>query len=237
MNFTSLFSVSNLTKNLFVTLIGMQILASQSFALKFDPNVTPNVQTEFAADLQFIAQIQGTTASTFHQKVFGPSVAGPAYMNFFDQRILNVRMGNCGLSAAVACVIGGIPNTMNLTPNYTTINHPQIARLMVIFHESRHTEAAKGGWPHALCPNPFNNASGQPMKSIWTGAPLAGMPGCDTTPAGAYGISIILLENIAHSCTNCNDKVKMDAHLFASDQMDRIIDPKAYQALSRDLSH
>jgi hypothetical protein len=220
-----------------IAAIAIQIFASASFAVKFDQNVTPDVRAEFTNDLQFIGQIQGAAASNFHQKVFGASVSGPAYTNFFDQRILDVRMGDCGISAAVACVIGSIPNTMNLTANYTTINHPQIARLMVIFHEARHTETAKGGWPHAMCPNPFNDAHGQPMKSIWTGAPLAGMPGCDTTPAGAYGISIIMLENIARSCTNCNDKVKMDAHLFASDQMNRIINQKAYQALSQDLSH
>src|SRR4029077_10697536 len=137
--------------------------------------------------------------TVLHQKIFGLGpVAGPGYTRFFESRVTGIGLDDCGSANAVACVIPfQDPSKMWITQNYIKFSHPQVARLMVVFHESRHTEEQNGNWPHANCPEPFSNASGQPMKSIWTGASLAGEPACDSTPFGSYGSSLIMLKNIA----------------------------------------
>ena len=124
---------------------------------------------------------------------------------------------------------------MWLTNNYIKFSHPQIARLMIVFHESRHTESQNENWQHARCPQPFLDASGQDMKSIWTGASLAGEPACDTTPYGSYGSSLIMLKNVSKYCVNCSEKVKMDAGIYADNQFTRITDSEARSKIQQDL--
>ena len=94
---------------------------------------------------------------------------------------------------------------------------------MVVFHEARHTESQNGNWSHATCPTPFVDANGKEIKSIWTGSTLAGEAACDSTALGSYGSSTIMLKNIQLNCTNCTDKVKMDAGLYADDQYKRLV--------------
>ena len=75
------------------------------------------------------------------------------------------------------------------------------------------------------------------MRSIWTGALLAGEPACDTTAFGSYGTQTILLKNIALNCTNCSEKVKADADIFGQDQLGRIIDASSKAAMVKDFSN
>lgn len=67
---------------------------------------------------------------------------------------------------------------------------------MVLFHEARHSEKEGNYWPHTKCPNPFLDKDGKPITAIWTGTPLAGLPGCDTAALGAYGSSLVMIKNI-----------------------------------------
>ncbi len=202
----------------------------------FDSDVPPAIRDQMKADLSFISGIQGSNATPLHQRIFGP-VSGSSYMSFFNKRVSAVGMNDCGSSFAVACVIPfEDPSKMWLTQNFIRFSHPQIARMMVVFHESRHTEIQHGNWPHAYCPEPFLDGNGQDMKSIWTGSLLAGQPACDETPLGSYGSSTIMLKNIQKYCTNCTDKVKMDAGLYADDQLNRITDPGAKRQMIADFA-
>ncbi len=203
-------------------------------ALKYDKAVPSEIVQQFQSDLTFVSSIQGSSTSSLHQRVFG-SVSGSSYMKFFNARINMIGLNNCGGGGAVACFIPSTGRTMWLTSRYTGISHPQIARLMVIFHEARHAEYLKLAWAHATCPTPFLDTDGKPMLSIWTGASLAGEPACDKTPIGSYGSSMIMLKNISENCSNCTDKVKMDAGIFADDQLKRIIDPQSIAAIKNDL--
>ncbi len=202
----------------------------------FDNDVPDDIKAQMIADMQFIGTVQGGTASALHQQIFGP-VDGATYTQFFDSRVTSVGMSDCGDSSAVACVKPTFfeSSKMWLTENFIKFSHPQIARIMVMFHESRHTENSNGNWSHATCPTPFQDASGNEIKSIWTGFSLAGEPGCDITPFGSYGSSMIMLKNIQKFCTNCTDKVKMDAGLYADDQFKRIIDADAVKQIQSDL--
>jgi hypothetical protein len=205
------------------------------FAYTFDSDVPDAIKTQMQGDLAFVATIQGNGASSLHQQIFG-QVDGTAYKNFFESRVQAVGLNDCGGGGAVACVIPMVDSSkIWLTHYYTTFNHPQIARLMVVFHESRHTEDQNGNWSHATCPTPFVDANGTEIKSIWTGLPLAGEPGCDITPFGSYGSSMIMLKNVQKFCTNCGEKVTMDAGIYADDQFKRVIDAGAVAQIKKDL--
>ncbi|MCM0607240.1 MAG: hypothetical protein KA715_14215 [Xanthomonadaceae bacterium] len=195
-----------------------------------------DLQKQYDADLKFMAEIQPAGAATpLHQKIFG-DVNGAAYQEFYNSRVKKVVMGNCRSGPAIACVKRSNPSTINLTNNFVKYKHPQVARLMVIYHEARHTEVKNGSWGHKNCPVPFlDRTTGQPMKSIWSGAPLAGEPACDKTPFGSYGSSVILLKNIEKSCKNCTEKVRQDAGLYANDNFGRIVNEDARKQMIQDL--
>jgi len=215
-----------------VKLMGLRP-ASGGYA--FDRDVPEAVRKQLRSDLAFIGGIQGGGATPLHRRIFG-EVDGTVYDEFFDSRVSGVGMSGCGSANAVACVMPyWNPSKMWLTENYVRFSHPQVARMMVVFHEARHTETRNGNWPHARCPVPFLDEQGADRRSIWTGASLAGQPACDRTPEGSYGSSAIMLKNIQRSCANCTDKVRMDAGLYADDQLDRIIDAEARRAIEEDL--
>ena len=221
-------------KNLSIPML-FAFLPTFAFAFSFDSNVPQAVQNQMTQDLAFIGTIQSSTQSDLHKEIFG-AVDGSTYNQFFSSRVTAVGLSSCGSANAVACVMPFFDSSkMWITKNYIKFSHPQIARLMVVFHEARHTEDQHGNWSHANCPDPFKDSSGNPITSIWTGAKLAGEAACDSTPFGSYGSSLIMLKNISKHCSNCSDKVKMDAGLYADDQFKRIIDNNAKQRITDDL--
>jgi len=209
--------------------------SSMGWALSFDSDVPAKLKEQIQQDLGFMNGLKMSDGSSLHTKIFGKA-GGASYQKFFESHVLSIGLNDCGSAKAVACVIPFMDNTkMWLTQNYTQFDHPQVARLMIIYHEARHTERKSSYWGHATCPEPFKDADGSDMKSIWTGATLAGEPACDVTPLGSYGSSLILLKNVSKFCTSCTDKVKMDAGMYADDQFKRIIDPSARTEIQKDL--
>lgn len=208
--------------------------AQQAFAVKFDPDVPPKIQVQMNEDLAFINQVEGNGQTPFHKQIFG-QVSGATYKTFFESHITSVGVDDCGGGPAVACVQPFFdPNKMWLTNNFIQFSHPQIARLMVVFHEARHAETNHGNWGHDTCPRPFKDENGKDMVSIWTGAKLEGQPACDSSAQGSYGSSTIMLKNISKYCANCSDKVKMDANIFSTDQLGRIDRPEVKKAMLAD---
>jgi hypothetical protein len=206
-----------------------------AFAFTFDRNVPKHIQTQMQADLRFIESIKGNTQSDLHKQIFG-AVSGEDYSRFFNSRISSIGIHKCGGTGFLACVIPAKnPSKMWLTESYDKISLPQTARLMFVFHEARHTETEHGNWGHALCPQPYNDPDGRPINSVFTKSSLAGQPGCDITAYGSYGSSLIMMKNISKFCTNCGEKVKMDAGIFADDQLYRIVNSKARKDIEADL--
>ncbi len=203
--------------------------------LRFDRQVPAEIQKQVLSDLQVVDQIQGSRQTPFHTQIFG-NVEGKNYTSFFNRHIAKVGMDSCGNPNAVACVKPFSGKKMFLTQNYIKFSHPEIARLMILFHEARHTESDKGNWAHDYCPQPFKDANGNDKKSIWTGALLEGQPACDATAFGSYGSSTILLKNISKFCSNCTSKIKMDADLYATDQLERIVDSSVKNDMINDFN-
>ena len=206
--------------------LGVLSFSLASGAQTFEKNVPKDIRDQIVADLKFVGSIDGKETSALFAQIFG-SLKGTDQLKWFRDRIKKIGLNSCGgpQSNAVACVIPMMGwNRMFLTENYIKYSHPQVARLMVLFHEARHTEATNRFWGHATCPVPFRHANGTDVRSIWTGVLIEGEPACDVTPFGSYGSSTILLKNIARYCTTCSEKVRMDAALYAGDQINRLSD-------------
>ena len=213
----------------------MGFFVSEAKAIEFDADVPQALQQQVLGDLGFIKTIASSKASVLHKQIYG-DVSGAAYDTFFTSRVLRVGYDDQMSGGAVAYVSPMMDSEkMYFTQNYTSFSHPQIARLMVVFHEARHTETKNQFWMHATCPTPFKDDKGNEVKSIWTGLPLAGQPGCDSTALGAYGSSTIMMKNISLFCENCSQKVKMDAGLYSDDQLNRLLPADARNQIRQDV--
>jgi hypothetical protein len=197
--------------------------------LQFDSNVSQKLRTQVLDDFQIMQSAVSTRESPLHKEIFG-RIEGTNYVNWFQARVKYFGFTSCGGGGAVACVKPQYANKIWVTGNYTGISHPQIARLMTLFHEARHTEVQNGNWSHAKCPRNF------PYRSIWTGKKLAGNYACDGTVYGSYASASVLLNNISKFCESCSDKVKEDAKLYSDDQVKRVIDPASIARLKQDFA-
>ena len=223
-------------KNFFTSsLIVVSVLTTASaWALTYDKNVPEAIQSQMQQDLAFMGTVEGAQTTGLHTQIFG-AMKGASYQNWFEARIFSVGLSDCGNPNAVACVSPfQDENKMWLTQNFIKFSHPQISRMMVVYHEARHSEGKNRWWMHAKCPTPFKDENGKDMTSIWTKAQLAGQPACDKTPLGSYGSSTIMLRNISKYCTTCTDKVRMDAKIYSDDQLERIIDASAKNQIKND---
>ncbi len=196
-------------------------------SLQFDTDVPDDLKSQVLGDFAFLQTIKSTKQSPLHQEIFG-HVDGASYQAWFDKHVFYFGLSDCGGPKAVACVNDTDKNKIWVTTNYTQLDHPQIARLMTVFHEARHTESDHDNWPHAKCPLFFR------PRSIWTGARLGGGHACDTTEYGSYASAAIMLNNISKYCETCSDKVKADAKIYSDDQALRLIDGGAIQRLADD---
>lgn len=212
-------------------------IAINADALNYDNDVPASIKDQMNADLNFVNQISGSSQTPFHKEIF-ENVLGASYKKYFESRITSVGLDACGGGAAVACVQPfSDPHKMWLTNNFIKFSHPQVARLMVVYHEARHSESNNRNWMHDNCPRPFLDQNGKDMTSIWTGAKLEGQAACDSTRLGSYGSSTIMLKNISKFCSNCNDKVKMDAAIYAADQLNRISRADVKKAMLADFEN
>ena len=208
-------------------LLPMHALGASSIDLQFDSNITEQLRTQVLDDFQLMQGVTSTKESPIHQEIFG-KIDGTNYLNWFQSRVKFFGYNNCGGGGAVACVKPQYLNKIWVTANYTGIDHPQIARLMTLYHEARHTEMNNDNWPHAKCPSDF------PYRSIWTGKKLAGGYACDSTVYGSYASASVLLNNISKYCDSCSEKVKEDAKIYSDDQVKRVIDPASIAKLKQD---
>ena len=214
----------------FWVLSSFSISAKASITIQFDASVQVDLKNQVIDDFSFMESISGSKASPLHQEVFG-SVNGSQYLQWFGKRVFYFGVNSCGGGGAVACVMSQYQHKIWVTNNYISIDHPQIARLMTLYHEARHTEDDHDNWPHARCPKHF------PYRSIWTGKRLNGNYACDDTAFGSYSSASVLLNNISKFCESCSAKVKADAKLYSDDQVKRVIDEASIQQLAQDFAY
>lgn len=212
----------------FFYLIPTSVAVVDRSGIQFDSNVDPTLKQQVQEDLALVKSISGVNASPLHQEIFG-NVDGNAYEPWFYARVFYFGVSDCGNPvSAVACVNSRDHNKIWVTDNYIKISHPEIARVMTLFHEARHTETASRGWPHARCPLNF------PYSSIWTGGSLKGHFACDSSEYGSYASASVMLNNISKFCSNCSAKVKADAKLYSDDQIKRVTQKSALARMKQD---
>ena len=219
-----------------LTLVAVLFTAGLAQALNFDSDVPKTIQAQMNQDLKFIYQVTGNGSTPLHTEIY-KAVSGKAYQNFLESRVLSVGMDDCGGGGAVACVQPSWdPSKMWLSPNYAGFDMPLMDRIDIIYHEARHTEEKNDFWNHDDCPVPFLDENGQDIKGSKSGIKLEGLPACDATPYGSYGSSTIMMKNIVKYCSNCSDKVKMDAQLLVDEMMLRMYVPSVKQQMNADFA-
>lgn len=198
----------------------------------FSNSIPEDLKNRITADLAFVKELQGSGGTPIYRQIFGDKLDGQNLTQFFATRILNIDMDDCGgMPGIMACADSS--QTMWITKNYVNYDIPQISRIGTLFHEARHTEPQM--WWHVTCPTPFLDKDGRDVMALFSGTILAGLPACDNTAFGAYGLQAELFKNIELHCANCNDKIKMDAKIFGDNAIQRIIDPKANEQLRQDV--
>lgn len=193
------------------------------------------IRDQLASDMTFMRNLRGQGATPIFRDVFGGIYGGDTFSRFFDARINKIDADECdGGTAMVACVIYNLsPRIIWLTDNYAKFNMPQIFRISVLLHESRHGEYDYRY--HATCPIPFRDSNGKDVVSIFSGIKLEGRAACDTSATASYGVQVEFLKNTQLNCSNCNEKVILDAELYGDDGLKRIIDPSEYSKLRNDI--
>lgn len=223
-------------KHIILSLVIISSLNAKA-APSFSQNISPEIQQQITQDIEAVKAINGGTSSALYKEIFANrNLNGSDLLAFFNKRISNFDKNDCGGGPAVAaCVIAWIsPDTMWITPSYEKFSMPQIFRISVLFHESRHTEDDHQNWSHARCPVPFLDDNGKDIVGIFSGAKMEGALACDETPLGAYGMQAVLLKNVEKYCTSCNEKTTMDAQLFGDDTINRMSSLPARQQLKND---
>ncbi|MBU6154901.1 MAG: hypothetical protein KGP28_11410 [Bdellovibrionales bacterium] len=209
-------------------LLILSVLRASAFSMEYDSNVPDFLKKQVEEDIRFVDSIRKSRDSGLHSRMFANSGQG-GYRKWFDARVSFFGYGDCGGSnRAVACVLGRNDRKIWVTKNYVEIEHPQVARVMTLFHEARHTEGDRRNWPHSRCSILYK------QDSIWTGNPLRWRFACDRTEYGSYGLASVLLNNVARFCMNCSEKVRLDADIYSNDQILRITRRSAFLRIRRD---
>ncbi len=214
----------------------VSISISASATPQFDRDVPDTVKQGLLTDLEFVGAVKGTSTGLYYKQIFGEnSLSGLTLTKFFDERVVSVGLDECGGPPAAACVKPNEPTKMWLTNMYINNNIPQMLRMSVLFHESRHTEVKNNNWHHAICPTPYLDANGKDIVGIISGVKMEGKPACDVVAFGSYGLQAVLLKSLQTSCASCNEKLVLDAKLYGNDTLNRISDLKTRNSMIDDL--
>src|SRR4051812_24099624 len=117
------------------------LLAGTSFAITFDNDVPRDFRLALLSDLSFAYQIKSSSQTPLHKEIFDFK-GGRGYKKFFESHITSVGLDSCGGGSSIgACVQPAVnPHKVWVTPNVTKKQLPQIARVLMLFHEARHSE-------------------------------------------------------------------------------------------------
>ena len=177
-------------------------------------------------DWRLADNIHGSAASPLHRKIFGDEpLDGSAYRKFFLKRVKNVSQEGIGFASchnALACTESDI---VRISKQYSSLEIPSIIRLSFLIHEARHAE----GWKHVICPK-------SNLKSPYQGLSMSGKEECDENEWGAYGTQIVMLGNVANSCTSCTEKTRNSAKKYSEFLINLILSPESREALRKDVA-
>lgn len=199
-----------------------------------DASVPAALKKQLSDDLKFLGELNGgATSETFYEIFDLNNFDGVRLVDFFNVRVRKVILDSDPKDPSLIAYVktNGDPSALHLKASYTTFDMPQVFRLSILLHESRHTELADGFWLHQDCPTPFQNDDGHDITGILSGEKLEGRPACDWSSYGAYGAQATFLKHVEKTCESCNEKMKLDARLYSEEPLQRILNPEMQDAL------
>lgn len=180
------------------------------------------IKNTFSQDMNEISGFRFLQCSPYQAKIFG-GADGHFVLDFIKKRVVSYDIEDLGEGVIAR---NNYPDkTLSFNPILFAGSISQIYRLATYVHEARHSDG--DGWFHVSCPDSIeiNGRS-------YSNGRMAGADDCDDTDIGAYGVEYTFLRSIKNSCSNCNEKTKLDAELFSDDEaLDRITDPVAVRRL------
>lgn len=175
----------------------------------------------FKVDIDNVSLLQFRARTPLFERFFGTS-GSLGIENYITGLVKNISWLDNPPEGVMAAASDGV---MFLSKGYISSSIPQVGRLGIVIHEARHL--ARGGWPHTWCPSPYHFVIGMSAYRIPELDHLE-VAACDDTELGAYGVQYAFLRAVAESCSNCTDKVIMDAKFFSDvDGIVRISNAKA----------
>ena len=170
-------------------------LGDSSYLPCMGEDVPEKMKEEITNVFVWMRGIRGSGSTTLHRKIFGGDVAGPVYINWFRQRLKQIRIdpSECRDIIAVlrnrkpaACAMPDLPGQRHVAwfvPDITRFEGSLL--LSTLVHEAQHL-SPEGRHPHIACRSNGNKD-------------------CDSDELGAYTASAVFISNVMHYCINCND--------------------------------
>lgn len=205
---------------------------------EFDGNIPESLRRQVLEDLEFLASRKGEKGSETFYEIFDQTIFdGSRLLEFFNRRVRKVAVDSDPRDPSLIAYIkiNGDPSVIWLKASYTSFDMPQIFRVSLLLHESRHTEIDDGFWLHPNCPTPFVDSQGRDIVGALSGEKIEGRDACDHSSYGSYGAQATFLKHIDKVCSNCSEKQKLDARLYSEDAVARILDPEMQQMLRDEL--
>jgi hypothetical protein len=215
-------------------LLVLAVSATNLFADNFAPlvyfyDVPPGLKQLAEQDIALLYSLEATEQSSLHKQIFN-GADGKAYERYLRSQVRHIGYSDCGNSGSAACAEPMYADTtIWLTDKYQSASLPQILRAQIFLHERKHLEpgGTPYGWSHIECPSPYLDESGQDIKSLISGKKFAGFYACDQDHYGSFAVGVSMLYQVAKNCSNCSEKVKQDAKLYADEYVQLIIEPKS----------
>ncbi len=189
----------------------------------------PGLKVQLINALNYLANIQLSQSTPLHQQFFDQSLNGLGYLAYLKKvrQFIYIPTNSSGLIAYARAKNSSIL----ITSNFHYVQGSLLEVAATLLHEAKHLPE-NGGTPHVICPD--LSVSGDVLKGHSTGQPLVGLKACDNVVDGSYGVSIVMLDNVARYCTNCSDADRAKARELADQYLQRIIDKESFHRLVLD---
>jgi hypothetical protein len=210
----------------FYSLIGAPSTAHAIFTMSSDPQALAAKQT-IESDFNAVSQFSFSNVSPLFQKIFDGQEAADV-TRFFLKRVTSFSWDP---SLTDIILASASPGTTHITVGPALLNSsiPQVYRISTFIHEARHNESKR--WGHVPCKSDY---SFKLDDIVFPETRLAQALFCDRYANGAYGVQYVFLRAIVNSCTNCTEKMKLDAKLYGDyEALVRIDNSSAAEALVR----
>lgn len=178
-------------------------------------------------DYKSLSKLEFKNVSTLHNVLFGGSTG--ADLSRLARELISypVEYVTVDSGTNVAFVQNGV---LHITQNYFDL--PKALRMSTLLHEAWHLKQGRHSG-HSTCPSPFTFQYKGKSHRLKSQDALSGKAGCDQEADGAYAVEYVFLMSLVNSCTNCEGLHTDFLYVPAIENLIRIQNPTAAEALVR----